>query len=324
MISAISSGGVLYFGACEQVDLTVAIVSWNTKKLLRACLQSVSRSSTEASVEIHIVDNASTDGSPEMVQAEFPGVRLILNEKNVGFARANNQSWREARGRYWMLLNSDTVVKTGTLDALVKFMDAHPRAGLATAKLVNPDGTPQFCAQPEPGIGLTLLEAFRLHKLLPQRTRGRVLLSTYWSYDEPVRLGWAWGTALIARREAVEEAGPLSEEFFMYGEDLEWCLRVRRKGWETWFCPDAEILHYGGQSSMQAWSDTKRERIVLDGIYRAIEQHRGRAYTGTLHATQWLVANLEGFRARFRHERQKDFAVPSAYHLQALKKLVQR
>jgi GT2 family glycosyltransferase len=308
----------------EQPDITITIVSWNTRQLLQECLRSILDKPVSSSLEVHVIDNASTDGSAAMVRDEFPQVCLTTNAENTGFARANNQSWRVARGRYWMLLNSDTVVKPGALDALVKFMDAHPRAGLATAKVVNPDGTPQFCAQPEPGIGLALLEASRLHKLLPQRRRGRLLLSTYWSYDEPARLGWAWGTALIARREAVEEAGPLAEDFFMYGEDLEWCLRVRRKGWDVWFCPDAEILHYGGQSSAQAWSDANRERIILDGIYSAIEQHRGRAYTGALHATRWLVANLENIRAKFRHGSPSYLTAPPEYHSEALKKIVRR
>lgn len=314
----------MYFGAGERVDLTVTIVSWNTKELLRSCLRSVVRGTIRSRVEIHVVDNASTDGSPEMVRAEFPQARLTVNTTNVGFARANNQSWHESCGRYWLLLNSDTVVHHGALDALIEFMDSHTRAGLATARVVNPDGTPQFCAQREPGVGLTLLEATRLHKLLPRRIRGRLLLSTYWSYDEPMRLGWAWGTALVARREAVEEAGPLAEEFFMYGEDVEWSLRMRRRGWEVWFCPEAEVLHYGGQSAAQVWSDAGRERVILDGIYRAVERHHGRVYVGALHATRWLVANLETFRARFRHGSPTVLAAPPEYHRQALKRVMWR
>lgn len=312
------------FVYASRMDLTVTIVSWNTKGLLRSCLQSVARSSTKSSFEIHVVDNASTDGSLEMVRTEFPEAHLIANTENVGFARANNQSWHESRGRYWLLLNSDTVVRPGALDALIEFMDSHARAGLATARVVNPDGTPQFCAQREPGVGLTLLEATRLHKLLPRRIRGRLLLSTYWSYDEPIRLGWAWGTALVARREAVEEAGPLAEEFFMYGEDVEWSLRMRRMGWEVWFCPEAEVLHYGGRSAAQVWSDAGRERVILDGIYRAVERHHGRIYVGVLHATRWLVADLENFRAKFRRGSPTNFAPPPEYHRQALKRIMQR
>ena len=142
----------------DQPDLTITVVSWNTRELLRSCLQSIEQSNTCLSYEIHVVDNASADGSAEMVRAEFPVVRLTVNEKNVGFAAANNQSWLTAKGRYWLLLNSDTEVKAGALDALVKFMDAQPQAGLVTARLNNPDGTPQYCAQPAPSILRTLLK----------------------------------------------------------------------------------------------------------------------------------------------------------------------
>lgn len=303
-------------------DLTVTVVSWNTSELLRACLSSLLADAAGRNVEIHVVDNVSTDGSPKMVRAEFPCVRLIENKENVGFARANNQSWSESSGRYWMLLNPDTIVRPGALSALVRFIDARPRAGLATARVVNPDGTPQFCAQPEPGVGLTLLEAARLHKLLPRGARGRLLLSSYLDYKEPVRLGWAWGTALIARREAVEDVGALAEGFFMYGEDVEWGLRMRRKGWEVWLCPEAEVVHYGGRSAMQAWSDSKRERIIQDSIYRAVEQHRGRAYVGALHAARWLAASLEDARAMLFRTAPRRFAAPSAYHREALRKLL--
>lgn len=306
------------------MDLTVAIVSWNTRDLLRSCLRSVFDQVQHSTVEVHVIDNASSDGSFAMVESEFPDVRLIANAENTGFARANNLSWRVSRGRYWMLLNPDTVVHPGAFDSLVRFMDARPRAGLATAKLINPDGTPQFCAQPEPSVGLTLLEATRLHKLLPRRARGRLLLSSYLEYDEPARLGWAWGTALVARREAVEDVGALSEDFFMYGEDVEWCLRVRRKGWEVWLCPSAEILHYGGQSAAQAWSDTKRERIIQDSIYRAVEQHRGRAYVRVLHAARWLAASLEDVRAALLRTAPRRSAASPAYHREALRRLSRR
>lgn len=282
-------------------DLTVTIVSWNTRDLLRACLQSLQQSKTRSRVEVHVVDNASHDGSFEMVRAEFPDALLILNSQNLGFAAANNQSWQQSSGRYWMLLNSDTEVKPGALDALIAFMDAHQRAGLATARLLNIDGTPQHCAQPNPSILRILFEASRLHKLLPDALRGQTMLGPYCSYKAPIQVGWTWGTALIARREAVEDVGPLSEDFFMYGEDLEWSLRMRRNGWEIWFCPEAEVLHYGGQSSAQKWNDAGKLQIILNNIYKAIELNRGRVYVSALQAAtlgalgiEWLACRIRG------------------------------
>jgi GT2 family glycosyltransferase len=303
------------------VDLTITIISWNTKNLLRSCLNSVQCGAKQISIEMHVVDNGSSDGSPEMVSLEFPQVYLISNSDNRGFARANNQSWSQARGRYWMLLNSDAETMPEALDTLVAFMDAHPQMGLTTARIVSPDGTPQFCAQPVPSAFLTLFEAFRLHKLLPITVRGRILLSSYWTYDRPIRLGWTWGTALIARREAVEKVGPLSEDFFMYGEDLEWCLRMRRHGWETWFCPQAEVLHHGGQSSTQRWSDANRLRVVWDGFYKALERGRGRASVLRLQAAtlfalgiEWLVA-----QARGKNEKTHFLRASLRYHLKTIK-----
>jgi GT2 family glycosyltransferase len=297
------------------LDLTVTVVSWNTRDLLRDCLESLRRGCRGQRVEVHVVDNASEDGSAEMVRERFPEVKLTRNLENIGFARANNQSWREARGRYWLLLNSDTVVRPGALDGLVSFLDERPRAALVTARLVNPDGTPQHCAQPLPSVGRTLFEALRLHKCLPAPWRGRFLLGPYWTYDRPARIGWTWGTALLARREAVQEAGPLSEDFFMYGEDLEWCLRMRRYGWETWFCPEAEILHFGGQSSTRLWDEGGRTEMILDGVYRAVRLHRSRHFVRTLQAATLAALSIEWAAALVRGRRRDHLSALIRYHL---------
>ena len=304
-------------------DLTITIISWNTCELLRGCLQSVQKSQTSASYEIHVVDNASQDGSAEMVEAEFPAVKLIVNQANLGFAKANNQSWQEAQGRYWLLLNSDAEVRVGALDKLVAFMDAHPKAGLTTARLVNPDGTPQFCAQPVPGIARTLFEAARLHKCLPAALRGRIMLSTYWTYDHTLRLGWTWGTALVARRAAVEECGALSEEFFMYGEDLEWCLRMRQKGWEIWFCPEAEVLHYGGQSSALKWDETGRGQKIEQGFYQALRQHHSEFYVRSLQAAQLIALSAEWLAYKLKGREITGLSAALTNQFRLLKKIAQ-
>jgi GT2 family glycosyltransferase len=199
-----------------------------------------------------------------------------------------------------MLLNSDTEVEPGSLAAIVEFMDATPHAGLAGARLHNPDGSPQFCAQPPPSIVRTVVEVCRLHKLLPRGVRQRWLLGAYWTYDRRVKVGWTWGTALIARREAVQEVGALVEEFFMYGEDVEWCLRMRRYGWDVWFCPAARVLHHGGQSSNQKWDNFELNRRKADGYYQAIARHYGWFYTRLLRACDFLACCIESLAARLR------------------------
>ncbi len=304
-----------------QPDLTITIVSWNTRELLRGCLQSIQQSNTRIGYEIHVVDNASADGSAEMVRAEFPAVRLTINENNAGFAAANNQSWLAAKGRYWLLLNSDAEVKAGALDALVKFMDAHPQAGLATARLNNPDGTPQYCAQPVPSITRTLFEASRLHKILSAALRGRMMLSTYWTYDCAIRLGWTWGTALMARRAAVEAGGSLSNEFFMYGEDLEWCLRMRKKGWEIWFCPEAEVLHYGGQSSALKWDEAGRGNKIESGFYQALRLHRSEFYVRAFQTAQLIALSGEWLASKMKGQASVRYSAALVHQLRLLKKV---
>ncbi len=303
----------------SQPDLTITIVSWNTRELLRGCLQSIQQSNTRAHLEIHVVDNASKDGSAEIVCAEFPSVKLIVNQENLGFAAANNQSWKQARGRYWLLLNSDAEVKPRALDTLVAFMDTHLQAGLATAKLLNPDSSPQYCAQPVPSIWRLVLETSRAHKLLPASWRGRVLLSTYWNYQATIPVGWTWGTALIARKEAVEAVGALSEDFFMYGEDLEWCLRMQRHGWKVWFCHNAQVLHYGGQSSAKKWEDARKQKIILDNSYTAIEIHRGRLYVALLKTSTLLALKTDQIIKRLTGRKSSNSEWSINYHKAALK-----
>jgi GT2 family glycosyltransferase len=301
-----------------RLDLTITIVSWNTRDLLRACLASIYRSEGRCAFEVHVVDNASADRSVEMVQAEFPQVQVLVNDENLGFARANNQSWAQCQGRYWMLLNSDAELRPGAFDALVSFMESHPCAGLATARLLSRDGTPQNCAQPKPSIFKTLLEASRLHKLLPASARGRMLLGPYWDYDKAIEVGWTWATALIARREAVVDAGPLSGDFFMYGEDLEWCLRMRKRGWQVWFCPDAEILHHGGQSAARKWDDAERVATKLNGIFKAVEKHRGRRYVRALQAASLAALSAERLVSRLGRCQEDGLTAPLDYYRRVL------
>jgi N-acetylglucosaminyl-diphospho-decaprenol L-rhamnosyltransferase len=281
--------------------VTATIVSWNTRDLLRGCLASLHHEQTDGTVAVHVVDNASSDGSVDMVRHEHPWARLTANPSNVGFAAACNQSWQEAQGDFWLLLNPDAELRPGSIARLVDFMRTHPRVGLATAKVVNPDGSPQYCACHRPSVWRTLLETSRLPKLLGRELRGRLLMGPYWSYDRSRPVGWAWGTALVARREAVQDVGPLCEDFFMYGEDVEWCLRMQRAGWEVWFCAEAEALHYGSQSALRAWQDEERAWRVLDGYYQAVGRHYGRMHAGAIERADLIAAWIETAMARLRN-----------------------
>ena len=224
-------------------QLSVVIVHENTVGLLRNCLKSVV-AETGLALEIIVVDNASTDGSADLVAHEFPRARLIRNSENVGFARANNQGLRASSGRYALLLNSDTVVRPGALASLVKFMETHPAVGACSPRLVRPDGTPQPYAF---GEDPTL-------RYLLQRATNQVFFHRYlhnWGCSALQVVDWVSGACLLARREAIDQVGLLDENFFMYLEDNDWCLRLRRAGWKICYYPKAEVIHLGGQSLQQ-------------------------------------------------------------------------
>lgn len=232
------------------VDLSVIIVNWNVRDLLRHCLQSIFANLPTCRLEIIVVDNASSDGSPEMVRTEFPQVRLIANPDNRGFPAANNQGLAVARGRYILLLNPDTEVLGDALETMVAFADAHPDVGVVGPQLLNPDGTVQSSRRRFPTLATALLESTWLQPYAPRR-----LLERYYVLDRPddqvQDVDWVTGAALMARREAVEQVGPLDEGFFMYSEELDWCRRFREAGWRVVYLPAARIIHHVGKSSEQ-------------------------------------------------------------------------
>lgn len=241
------------------IDLSIIIVNWNVRDLLRRCLSSIfahsptrilANSPTRPLAEAIVVDNASTDRSAEMVRAEFPEVRLVINSENRGFPAANNQGLALARGRYVLLLNPDTEVLGDALATMVAYMDAHPDVGVAGPQLLNPDGTVQSSRRRFPTLATALFESTWLQPYAPRR-----LLEHYYVLDRPddqvQDVDWVTGAALMARREAVEQVGPLDEGFFMYSEEPDWCRRFREAGWRVVYLPTARIVHHAGKSSEQ-------------------------------------------------------------------------
>ncbi len=246
------------------VNLSVIIVSYNTAELLRRCLRSTMDSLEHASdgYEIIVVDNASSDGSAALVQAEFPQAQLIQNASNKGFAAANNQAIGRSSGRHLLLLNPDTVVLEDTIPKLVDFIDAHREVGMVTGMLLNPDGSFQHSAFRFPTLWMSLLDFFPLsHRLIASRLNGRYPPNAYRS---PFEIDHPLGACMLVRREVVEQVGPLSEEFFMYCEEIDWSLRIKRAGWLIYCQPEAKVIHFVAQSTRQF-----RERMF-------VELHRSR------------------------------------------------
>jgi GT2 family glycosyltransferase len=231
------------------LDLSICIVNWNTKKHLANCLDAIERAGTTVAHEIIVVDNASSDGSPEMVRQEHPQVRLIVSASNLGLTAGNNRAIAEAAGRYLLLLNSDTIVQPGAFDSLVTFLDEHPDAAAAGPKVLNADGSIQFSARHFPNLLVGLFRNTPLGRLFPRNRFTREYLMTDWDHSEPREVDWISGAAMCLRRKAVDDVGALDERFYMYCEDMEWCYRARLAGWRIYYAPTAVITHLGGRSS---------------------------------------------------------------------------
>jgi asparagine synthase (glutamine-hydrolysing) len=255
-----------------RVDLSVIIVNWNTRDILRNCLTSVETHLSAVSHEIIVVDNASSDRSAEMVAKEFPLVRLVRNVENVGFARANNQAMRVMRGQWFLLLNSDTVLIDDSVGRLFVRVRNEPELGIAHCRLLMPDGQLQYSTYRFPSIRLAVLEDFGLYKLLSRARRGKVLSSGYWEQDEERDVDWVAGSFMLCPRRVFEETGGFSEAYFMYGEDMEWCYRIRDRGWRIRYYPDASVVHLDHSSSDIRWGG----RPIATCIERQVNIYAGR------------------------------------------------
>lgn len=253
-------------------ELSVIIVSYNVKDYLRQCLRSVLRATTAIDAEIIVVDNDSSDGSAVMVTEEFPGVTLVRNPENAGFARANNQGLLLANSRYVALVNPDTLMQDETFQVCLDFLDAHPDAGVVGCRINNPDTTLQRACRrsyPTPWVAFTKLSG--LSRLFPgSRLFGRYNV-TYLDENEVSEVEAISGSFMVVRQDAVQSAGYLDESFFMYGEDLDWCYRIREQGWKIVYLPHTQIIHYKGKSSSgRTFANMK---MFYDAMYVFVKKH---------------------------------------------------
>lgn len=229
--------------------LSIIIVAWNIRDVLRDCLRSLFREDLEVASEVIVFDNGSDDGTPEMVAGEFPAVKLIRSPENLGFAKGNNRAMKAARGDYVLLLNSDTVVIDSTIfKRWVTFMDSHPDAGLSGCRLLFPDGTHQVGdAGYRPGPASVLVHNFFLSRLLPGIFRGLFVSSAKPPYR--IEVDWISGADLLVRRSILPEVGLLDESIFIYAEDIEWGCRIRSFGYKAYYLSDLRIVHLQGATT---------------------------------------------------------------------------
>lgn len=234
--------------------LSIVIVSFQVQECLTQCLASLARIRDTLSLQVIVVDNASTDASRKIVREQFAWVELIENSANLGFAKANNQGLARARGKYWLLLNPDTEIGAdarAALSLLTAFMQEHPRAGACGPSLFYPDGARQHSAFRFPSLAQLYIDLFPVNwRLRASRLNGRYPFALY-DRGAPFQIDHPLGAALLVRAETAAQVGVLDEAYFIYAEEVDWCMRIKRAGWEIWCVPAARIVHHEARSTRQ-------------------------------------------------------------------------
>ena len=280
-------------------DLSVIIVNYNVRAFLEQTLRSVRRAKADLDVEVLVVDNNSVDGSCDMVRERFPEVRLIENKENVGFARANNQAIRESSGRFLLILNPDTIVQEDTFEVLVRFMEMHPAAGAVGPTILHPDGSFALVSRrsfPTPTVAFYRM--IGLSRLFPGSPRFGRYNMTFLPEDETAEVDALCGCCMMVRREALltartpdagsridrEGAGLLDEDYFMYGEDLEWCYSFQQAGWNVYYTPETRIIHYKGESTKKG--ELRYVRLFYRAMLQFVDKHFQGRYSRVF---SWLL-----------------------------------
>lgn len=269
---------------CSEPTLSILIVNWNTRELLRDCLQSLQTYPSSEPMEVWVLDNASSDGSAQMVQTEFSTVNLLACERNLGYAAGNNLLLQRARGEYLLLLNPDTEVTEGALDTAVQYLRQHPEVAALGAKLVHPDGRVQRSVRGFPEPEAVLWEYLGLARLFPRSRRFGAYRMTWFTYDHIAEVDQPMGTFLLLSRRAVRAVGLMDERFPIFFNEVDWCYRAKRKGWKIIFHPEVVIIHHGGASTRQV-----RPQMVWEShrsLLRFYEKHYRQRLPTLLY---WLI-----------------------------------
>ncbi|MFN3689658.1 MAG: glycosyltransferase family 2 protein [Fimbriimonadales bacterium] len=251
--------------------LTVQIVNWNAREPLRAALRSLLAHPPQFDYEIIVLDNASSDGSVPMLEKEFPEVKCIVSERNLGFSRGHNLAARAAQGEYLLILNPDTEVLPGALDALVAYAERHPEVGIIGPKILNPDGSLQYSCRRFPNPVAALFRNTPLGRLFPNNPYTREYLMTDWDHNSTREVDWVSGAALFIRRAVFEQLGGFDEQFFMYCEDMDLCYRAWQAGYKVVYYPEPKVKHAIGRST-----DQVANKMIITfhrSMYRFYKKH---------------------------------------------------
>lgn len=283
-----------------KVDVTVIIVNYNTKELLRPCIDALRQGAGGHRLQIVIVDNDSRDGSADLLRAEYAECELLFNTSNVGFGRANNQAAARSRGRYVLLLNTDAFVARDTLDRTVRYLDEHPACALLGARLVGRDGDLQPSCRYFPTPWNEFLVRVGLARFFPST---RLVDDMTWDHATPRECDWVPGCYYLVRRQVVDQVGLFDPRFFLYYEEVDHCRAVKAAGWKVVFFPDATVVHIGGESAKSDAALTSAGRQIsalqIESSLLYFRKHHGRAglwlnlvlvtFADALLAAKWLV-----------------------------------
>ena len=286
------------------MDLSVIVINWNTRELLRACLASL-RAALEGSAlqhEVIVVDNGSTDGSAAMAAAEFPEFRLLANPDNRCYAEGNNQGLALATGDFQLLLNSDTEVPKGALETLVQFLRNHPKAGAVAPALVFPSGEVQVSVRGFPTPAALFGDLTGLGRLFPGSSLGSYRLHDLPS-DTPTEVDQPMASAFLIRREALQQVGVFDEQFPLFFNDVDLCYRLKQAGWEIWYEPRVRIVHVGGASTSQVRPEALRQSH--EGLRRFYEKHYRGKIPALVYAAIMICMSLAGKLRVVLAERRK-------------------
>lgn len=254
------------------IDLSIIIVNYNVKEFILNLVDSIKKAAVKISTEIFIVDNASDDGSVELISSKFPEVKLIRNTKNVGFGVANNQALQLASGKYFLLINPDTIVREDTLLKMIGFFESHLEAGIAGCKVLNPDGTLQLaCRRSFPGPWTSFTKVMGLSRVFPKNKFFARYNLTYLDENKTYEVDAVSGAFMMMRREVYEKVGGFDPQFFMYGEDLDLCFRTQKEGYKVFYFHETEIIHYKGESTKRSSLD--ETTIFYNAMHLFVRKH---------------------------------------------------
>jgi len=254
------------------IDLSIIIVNYNVKEFLKNLLHSIKKASQNFSTEIIVVDNASDDGSVEMLREKFPEVKLIVNEKNLGFGKANNLGLKEAKGKYILLINPDTLVAEDTFSKLIEFFESHSEAGMVGCKILNPDGTLQLaCRRSFPGPWTSFTKVTGLSTLFPKSKLFARYNLTYLDENQTYEVDAISGSFMMMKKEVYDKVGGFDEQFFMYGEDLDLCYRIQKAGYKIYYVHTTQIIHYKGESTKRSSLD--ETKVFYSAMHLFVKKH---------------------------------------------------